>query len=264
MDDQHLIPRLRSLKHFFFLSQASFLTHFMDLGSSELRKPAKGISLVKLQSLLDLSLNSGESFSYKEDVKVTMATSGLYEWLLKVVSVSGALGGDAEELAGGIGAASVGALSTVDHADETGKEKDKNKKDLQGVIPRLWSATFADSFCEALTLSRWIIPSASRSPSSSHARRFFDTSSSFGSFFILNTSNKCSRQCGSITRLPTGVWGRRNTQSLISGVYECLCSVRVCWRLCSRFWHLRPSRYSSRIGESSRRSSTRSPLWINS
>lgn len=133
MDDQHLIPRLRSLKHFFFLSQASFLTHFMDLASSELRKPAKGVSLVKLQSLLDLSLNSGESFSYKEDVKVTMANSGLYEWLLKVVSVSGALGGDAEELAGGIGAASVGAMSTVDHADETGKEKDKNKKDLQGI-----------------------------------------------------------------------------------------------------------------------------------
>ncbi|PVF93301.1 hypothetical protein CPB86DRAFT_715744 [Serendipita vermifera] len=98
MNDQHLIPRLRSLKHYFFLSQSSFLTHFLDLSASELRKPAKGVSLVKLQSLLDLALNSGESFGYKEDLKVTMASSGLYDWLLKVVSVSGELGGEGEEM----------------------------------------------------------------------------------------------------------------------------------------------------------------------
>src|SRR4051812_41124240 len=55
MNDQALIPRLRSLKRYFFLSQSSFLTHFMDLAASELRKPSKGISTVKLQSLLDLA-----------------------------------------------------------------------------------------------------------------------------------------------------------------------------------------------------------------
>jgi gamma-tubulin complex component 2 len=131
MEDQALIPRLRSLKHYFFLSQSSFLTHFMDLSASELRKPAKGVSIVKLQSLLDLALNSGESFGYREDVKITMASSGLYEWLLKVVSVSGAIGGEGEDFAA-VGAASVGAVSNAD-VDETGKDKDKDKKQLQGM-----------------------------------------------------------------------------------------------------------------------------------
>ncbi|KAH9918094.1 gamma-tubulin complex component protein [Fomitopsis serialis] len=87
--DQQLIPRLRSLKRFFFLSQSSFLTHLLDLSHSELRKSAKSASLVKLQSLLDLALNTdtqGEDAMFREDLRVTMSNSGLYEWLLKVVS----------------------------------------------------------------------------------------------------------------------------------------------------------------------------------
>ena len=52
---------------------------------------------MKLQSLLDLALNTdavGEDAMFREDVKVTMATSGLYDWLLKVVRVSGELDKD--------------------------------------------------------------------------------------------------------------------------------------------------------------------------
>ncbi|KAG8835465.1 hypothetical protein FRC17_003032 [Serendipita sp. 399] len=133
MEDQHLVPRLRSLKYYFFLSQSSFLTHFLDLSASELRKPVKGVSIVKLQSLLDLALNSGETLGYKDDVKVNMATSGLYEWLLKVVSVSGAIGGEGEDVAGG---QSVGAVSTGEAVtdDPSSKEKDKGKKELQGMV----------------------------------------------------------------------------------------------------------------------------------
>ncbi|KAH9855480.1 Spc98 family-domain-containing protein [Lenzites betulinus] len=98
--DQQLIPRLRSLKRYFFLSQSSFLTHLLDLSLTELRKSAKSASLVKLQSLLDLALNTdaqGEDAMFREDVKVTMAGSGLYEWLLTVVNVSGLEEGDAAE-----------------------------------------------------------------------------------------------------------------------------------------------------------------------
>ncbi|KAG6902434.1 hypothetical protein C0995_016613 [Termitomyces sp. Mi166 len=122
--DQQLIPRLRSLKRYFFLSQSSFLTHFLDLSASELRKPSKIVSTAKLQNLLDLALNTdanGEDILFREDVKVTMADSGLYDFLLKVVSVSGVIGGEDGEHEGGHG------------HEEHKKEKEKeNKKDMSG------------------------------------------------------------------------------------------------------------------------------------
>ncbi|THH01030.1 hypothetical protein EW026_g1600 [Hermanssonia centrifuga] len=121
--DQQLIPRLRSLKRYFFLSQSSFLTHFLDLSHSELRKSARSASLVKLQSLLDLALNTdtqGEDAMFREDVKVTVAGSGLYEWLLNVVNVSGVIGGD-----------DAGVVeSTGQNQEETKKEKDDKKQML--------------------------------------------------------------------------------------------------------------------------------------
>ncbi|XP_006456070.1 hypothetical protein AGABI2DRAFT_188151 [Agaricus bisporus var. bisporus H97] len=99
LKDEELIPRLRSFKRYFFLSQSSFLTHLLDLSSNELRKASRSASIVKLQSLLDLALNTdahGEDTLYREDVKVMMAESGLYDFLLKVVNVQG-IGGRGEE-----------------------------------------------------------------------------------------------------------------------------------------------------------------------
>jgi gamma-tubulin complex component 2 len=92
LKDQQLIPRLRSLKRYFFLSQSSFLTHLLDLASAELRKSSKSASTARLQNLLDLSLNTdsvGEDPLFKEDIKITMADTGLYDFLLKIVTVSG-------------------------------------------------------------------------------------------------------------------------------------------------------------------------------
>src|ERR1700679_3999182 len=61
LKDQQLMRRLRSLKHYFFLSQSSFLTHLLDLSANELRKSSKSASVVvKLQSLLDLALNTND------------------------------------------------------------------------------------------------------------------------------------------------------------------------------------------------------------
>lgn len=122
LQDQQLIPRLRSLKRYFFLSQASFLTHLLDLAHTELKKPAKSASIVKLQSLLDLALSS-EDASFREDVKVTMANSGLYEWLLKVISVSGVIGGEEGE----------GNPDMAVHEDSK-KDRDKDKEDKKGIL----------------------------------------------------------------------------------------------------------------------------------
>ena len=88
------------MKHFFFVDQSDFLTNFLDLAASELRKPAKAASLVKLQSLLDLAVRNPASSSsndpYKDDLKVTMQIQGLYEWLMKIVSRTGSLTEDGE------------------------------------------------------------------------------------------------------------------------------------------------------------------------
>ena len=101
--DQGLVPRLNCLKRCFFLSHSSYLTHFLDLAHTELRKTAKAASLVKLQSLLDLALGTdahGDDVPFREDVRVTMATTGLYEWLLRIVNVSGVIGSGDDDFAG--------------------------------------------------------------------------------------------------------------------------------------------------------------------
>ncbi|KZT06643.1 uncharacterized protein LAESUDRAFT_146540 [Laetiporus sulphureus 93-53] len=123
--DQQLIPRLRSFKRFFFLSQSTFITHLLDLSHSELRRPAKGASLVKLQSLLDLALNTdtqGEDAMFREDVCVTMATSGLYEWLIDVLREHGVIGED------------TGKRTDAHSREESKKDRDKDeKKSLQAI-----------------------------------------------------------------------------------------------------------------------------------
>jgi len=118
--DQGLVPRLNCLKRCFFLSHSSYLTHFLDLAHTELRKTAKAVSLVKLQSLLDLALGAdahGDDVPFREDVRVTMATTGLYDWLLRIVNVSGVIGDDGD-LTGDGG---------HDEHLKKGKEKDEKK-----------------------------------------------------------------------------------------------------------------------------------------
>ena len=53
----HALPaRLRSLKHYFFLDRSDFFTYFLELGTSELKKPSREVNVGKLQSLLDIVL----------------------------------------------------------------------------------------------------------------------------------------------------------------------------------------------------------------
>ena len=90
----HALPaRLRSLKHYFFLDRSEFLSHFLELSSSELKKPAKSVNVGKLQSLLDIVLRQPGSVAaedpFKEDVKVVMSDISLTGWLMQVVNVKG-------------------------------------------------------------------------------------------------------------------------------------------------------------------------------
>lgn len=98
IQQQSLYPRLKSLKHHFFLDQGDSFTHFLDLAHAELAKKARHVSLSKLQSLLDLAIRNPSSASggdpYNEDIQVAMSGSTLTDWLMKVVNVNGAIGAE--------------------------------------------------------------------------------------------------------------------------------------------------------------------------
>jgi gamma-tubulin complex component 2 len=69
--------------------------------------------------LLDLALGAdahGDDVPFREDVRVTMATTGLYEWLLRIVNVSGVIGDDGDFGDGG-----------NDEHHKKGKERDEKK-----------------------------------------------------------------------------------------------------------------------------------------
>jgi gamma-tubulin complex component 2 len=80
----------RSMKHFFFLDQSEFLNQFFDNAHLELRKPSSASSMTKIQSLLYMAVSNPASASsldpHKEQLRVVMASTPLYDWLLKVVS----------------------------------------------------------------------------------------------------------------------------------------------------------------------------------
>lgn len=94
----------------------------MDLASTEVRKSPSKASVVKLQSLLDLALNAdgngGEDALFREDIKVTLAESGLYDFLGKVIAVSGVHGHEGID---------------EEPKKEKEKEKDKDKDDKKGT-----------------------------------------------------------------------------------------------------------------------------------
>ena len=93
LTENSLKSRLRSMKHYFFLDRAEFFLYFMELSSSELRKPHKSVNTGKLQSLLDLVLYQPGSVAvadpFKEDVKISMNEIDLTQWLMKIVNVQG-------------------------------------------------------------------------------------------------------------------------------------------------------------------------------
>ncbi|KAJ9131568.1 Spindle pole body component [Pleurostoma richardsiae] len=96
----HALPaRLSSLKHYFFLDPSDYFSYFLELGSSELRKPVKSVNTGKLQSLLDLVLRQPGSIvaldPFKEDVKVEMNEITLIKSLQRVVNITGIEQGEA-------------------------------------------------------------------------------------------------------------------------------------------------------------------------
>lgn len=118
---------------------------------------------------------------FREDVKVTMATSGLYDWLLKVVRVSGDLDKDLD--------------GTKSGHEDSKKDKD-DKKQMLGKCVELNIAKVYSFLVQLSTSSLWIIMSNSRYLLSSLGKRSFGINSSSDFFYISSTLNNPSQLCG--------------------------------------------------------------------
>lgn len=98
------------------------MTHFLDLSLSEFGKSSRNASLVKLQSLLELTLRTsggpvGEAF--KDNVRVVMAGQKLHDFLNAVVNQSAELSGDGQR---------VRTVSEIEGSVMSGGKKPEEKK----------------------------------------------------------------------------------------------------------------------------------------
>ncbi len=87
------MARLESIKNLFLLGQSDYLTHFLDLATGELMRPAAQVSAAKLRSLLELVIRSPSSVSssdpYKDTLTVEMKQTSLLDELMKINSMVG-------------------------------------------------------------------------------------------------------------------------------------------------------------------------------
>lgn len=98
LEEEQLLNRLKSIKHYFFLDLGDFFVHFMDSAEEELDKHIRLVSREKLESLLDLSLrtSSANSDKFKEDLTCELQSYTLLEQLYAMHNISGNLKGNTE------------------------------------------------------------------------------------------------------------------------------------------------------------------------
>ncbi|CAM9988881.1 unnamed protein product, partial [Laminaria digitata] len=78
-----LLPRLESIKHYFLLDRGDFFEHFLDIAETELDKVVPEISVTRLESLLQLSvqMSSASHDPFKEDLGLEFSVRNLLKHL---------------------------------------------------------------------------------------------------------------------------------------------------------------------------------------
>ena len=96
MDEEQLLARLKSIKHYFLLDQGDFINHFMDIAEDELAKNVNDISEQKLKSLLELALRTSiaNHDPFKDDLKCDLEPYTLVKHIMGIVGVSESKPGD--------------------------------------------------------------------------------------------------------------------------------------------------------------------------
>lgn len=100
LHEQNIIPRLRSMKHYFFLSQSDFFSSFLEAAGRELRKEVvadkvRDVTIMRLQSHLGMVLGSSNCIGFedpfREDIRVQLATENAYDQLKRIAEIRGGI-----------------------------------------------------------------------------------------------------------------------------------------------------------------------------
>ncbi|PSN40194.1 Gamma-tubulin complex component 2 [Blattella germanica] len=89
MQENDLMGRLRSVKHYFLLNQGDFIVQFMDSCESELSKNIDDIVPTRLESLLELALRTSAANGdpYKDDMRTELLPYDLMFQIFKILSI---------------------------------------------------------------------------------------------------------------------------------------------------------------------------------
>lgn len=90
LDEQDLLGRLKSVKHYFLLDKGDFIVSFFTLCEKEFNKKLIDVNPARLESLLDLALRLSSAISdpYKEDLKAKLLRYNLQSQMLKILCLS--------------------------------------------------------------------------------------------------------------------------------------------------------------------------------
>lgn len=98
LEEHNIIPRLRSMKHYFFLSSSDFFSSFLEAAGRELRKRVdpshiRDPTIMRLQTHLGMVLGSSSSVGFadpfREDVKIDLAHENAYDQLKRIADIKG-------------------------------------------------------------------------------------------------------------------------------------------------------------------------------
>ncbi|PNF14012.1 Gamma-tubulin complex component 2 [Cryptotermes secundus] len=89
MQENDLMGRLRSVKHYFLLDQGDFIVQFMDSCEAELSKNIDDIVPTRLESLLELALRTSAANGdpYKDDMRTELLPYDLMFQMFKILSI---------------------------------------------------------------------------------------------------------------------------------------------------------------------------------
>lgn len=96
-NEENLMGRLKSIKHYFFLDLGDFFIHFFDGADDYLEQLTKEVSNDKLKSLLELAIRTSTANHdpFKDDLSCELNSYSLIEQIFVMQNIRGALGSNA-------------------------------------------------------------------------------------------------------------------------------------------------------------------------